>query len=121
MVTMSINLDETARRFVRRLEDKEAERRGASIARVRGDVATAVGLAPGTLENLRKSRTKGVRARVYMALRVAMVALLKQELAALLDEFQGICADGIPLDVDEAQEVRASIAAISAALKEAAK
>jgi hypothetical protein len=118
MPAVPFDLDERAIRMTRRIEDAEAKSRGATIAKVRPDIAERAGLLPGTLENLRKGRVKGVAGRIYLLLRRVFIKQLQSELRALLHEFDDITSTGIPLDSDEASAVRESIAAIRAALDE---
>lgn len=56
------SVDYLTREWVGRLERQEAARLGTDLADARRRVARRLGIAPGTLENLRRGRTKGVRA-----------------------------------------------------------
>jgi len=69
-----------ARDWARRIEDRESARSGHSVATARKAVARKIGVAPGTLENLRKGRVKRITAFVYERLRAAVIRELEQEI-----------------------------------------
>lgn len=69
-----------AQAYERLLVDKEAARSGQSSNAARRRVASKVGIAPGTLENLRRGRLKDVTAYIYAKLHASVIAELEAEL-----------------------------------------
>lgn len=65
------------------LEDDAARRFGLPVKVVRPLVAREVGVAPGTLENVRKGRTKGLRGWIERKIDDALVRALKREAARI--------------------------------------
>ena len=81
-----VALDEAARRWAGELEERGARRSGVSRVQARRIVARRTGLAPGTLENIKNRRTKGVRGWVLGVLQAAYVREIENEIARLSDE-----------------------------------
>lgn len=79
---------ERARGWARMLEDREAARSGEPIHRAREAVARQVAVPPGTLENLRKNRLKGIAAHWYDQLRGGVIRALEAELRHVEFELQ---------------------------------
>lgn len=75
-----------ARYFVTTLEDAESSRQQLPVAEVRRTVARHIGTVPGTLENIRKLRTKVVPNWLMARLRAAFVAELQLEIQRLEHE-----------------------------------
>ncbi len=73
-------------RTVRWMEDTEAQRRGLSIRHVRPIVAREIGVAPGTLEDIRKGRLKSLRGHVERAIDAALVKFLEAQKKAIEHE-----------------------------------
>lgn len=82
------NVDAMARDWARHIEDREAARSHTSLSAVRRIVARRIGVAPGTLENLRKGRAKKVAAVVFERLRAAVIREMEHELARCAHELQ---------------------------------
>lgn len=102
--------DDQARHWARELENAEARRRGEPVERVRPLLARRLGIAPGTFENLRRDRLKGVRAWVYHALRDAYLAERERQHRALLHDIErtkAVCGSADPV----VAEVEALVAA----------
>lgn len=78
----------TARRLIVRLEDSEAERRRESIAQVRPFVASRLKTAPGTLENIRRYRSKVIPNWLMERIRAEFIKLLQSEIQGLEHEIQ---------------------------------
>lgn len=76
----------TANRLTRRLEDLEAMRQSQPVRVARSSVARRLGVAPGTLENIRRLRTKIVPNWLMARIRAAFVAELHSEIARLEHE-----------------------------------
>ena len=66
-------------RVVTWMEDQEALRLGRSVKSVRPALARDMGIAPGTLEDIRKGRLKGLRGRVERAIDSALVRFLERQ------------------------------------------
>jgi transcriptional regulator with XRE-family HTH domain len=81
-------IDATARGWAMRLEDAERKRSGCTLPAARGAVAARLGVAPGTLENIRRGRTKGVRASIFERLCLAVADDIQGEIARLEHDLQ---------------------------------
>lgn len=68
------------------LEDDAAKRMGRPVREVRPILARQMGLAPGTLENVRKGRTKALRGWIERALDAALIKALKHQQARIENE-----------------------------------
>lgn len=79
---------ERARGWAKLLEDREAAKSGQPLATAREAVARRIGVLPGTLENLRKNRLKGIAAHLYDQLRGGVIRALELELAHVEHELQ---------------------------------
>ncbi|MDQ2079506.1 hypothetical protein RA307_04870 [Xanthobacteraceae bacterium Astr-EGSB] len=73
----------TASRFVATIEDVEARRLGVNTIEARRAVASRCGIAPGTLENLRRERAKVVPHWIMARVRAAFIAILQSEIQRL--------------------------------------
>lgn len=76
----------SARHMAIVLEDSEAKRLGIKVAKARPRVASNLGTAPGTLENLRRRRLKSVPSWLLSRLRAQFLKLLQAELGRLQHE-----------------------------------
>jgi hypothetical protein len=76
----------TVNRLARVIEDQEARRLGIPVTSARSRVANRIGVAPGTLENLRRLRTKIVPNWLMNRLRVEFIAVLQSEIQRLEHE-----------------------------------
>lgn len=71
-----------ARKWITAIEDGEARRRGLRVHQVRSDVAAAIGVSVGTVENYRRGRVQSViSAREYELVHSAYLAEIQQQLA----------------------------------------
>lgn len=77
---------EQARKWARTLEDAEAYRLGIPVAEARGSLAHRLGVSPGTLENLRRLRTKIVPNWMMTRLRTEFVPVLQNQIMRLEHE-----------------------------------
>lgn len=75
-----------ANHFARHIENAEAKRRGTPVDVVRPVVARRLGVAPGTLENIRRQRSKVVPNWLMARIRAAFVAELQSEIGRLEHE-----------------------------------
>ncbi|MDR6953816.1 hypothetical protein J2X65_003179 [Ancylobacter sp. 3268] len=108
--------EDYAAALVIRLEKAEAARTGLSVSEVRPIVARHVGLAVGTLENIRRRRIKAIKAHVYRTLLAAADRWLCAEIAKLEHERAVIAAQAGHSSTRDLAEVDAHIAAARAAL-----
>jgi len=110
-------LELTAREWATALETKERNRSGASVPNARRNVARRIGVAPGSLENLNRGRTKGVRAFLYEKIRAAFIRECEQEMARLAHELEMARQAGLRVDGVEIGEIEAHFTAIKELLK----
>lgn len=82
------SFDDLARQYARTLEDREALSNGQPITKARESVARRIGVPPGTLENLRRQRIKGIRAWIFERLRTAYEADCERQLKLLEHELE---------------------------------
>lgn len=113
----SAAIEETARHWTRELEAREASRAGVPIRVARRTVARRVGLAPGTLENIKLGRTKGVRAFVFEKIRAAFLREAENEVRRLEHELAMARQIGADARCDEVLQIIADRAAILEAMK----
>lgn len=89
------------------LAQRESERRGGGDARsFRGDVAERVGIRPGTIDNIGRSRIIHISTTDYEAIRAAMIEEKQAELGelrALADSVEA--AQRVDIDVAAARRV----------------
>ena len=76
----------TVNRFARTLEDVEARRLGIPTRDARGRIANRLGVSPGTLENIRRLRTKIVPNWLMNKVRLELIAVLQLEIQRLEHE-----------------------------------
>jgi hypothetical protein len=76
----------TVNRLARVIEDQEARRLGIPVTSARSRVANRIGVAPGTLENLRRLRTKIVPNWLMNRIRAEFIAVLQSEIQRLSHE-----------------------------------
>lgn len=100
--------DEQAGRWLSLLESRERSA-GKSAPGARATVARRLGVLPGTLENISRGRTKGVRAWIFETLRAAVIRDLEGEIQKLEHELEvaRLCASR--LDEDEVFAAQAAI------------
>ena len=77
---------ETVHRLARRLEDAEAKRLGVRISEARISLARRLRTSPGTLENIRRLRTKIIPNWLMARIKAEFVSVLQQEIARLEHE-----------------------------------
>jgi len=80
---LSVSLDDDARKWAERLEERESASSGLSLALARQRVGRRIGVAVGTLENLRRGRLKGLKAQILERIRVAFITDLEIQMKAL--------------------------------------
>jgi hypothetical protein len=87
-------------------------RRTKDRARARNNVARALGTAPGTIENLQRSRLKRISGWLRDALRARVIRELESEIARLQHELAVHKQTGVDPRSDEATAVRADLSAV---------
>lgn len=76
----------TLNRFARLVEKSEARQLGISEQQARTRIANRIGVSPGTLENIRRLRTKIVPNWLMNKVRLELVAVLQLEIQGLEHE-----------------------------------
>jgi hypothetical protein len=77
---------EAVHRFARRIEDAEAKRLGIRVTEARVSLARRLRTSPGTLENIRRLRTKIVPNWLMARIKAEFVSVLQNEIARLEHE-----------------------------------
>ena len=77
---------ESVHRFARRIEDAEAKRLGVRVTEARISLARRLRTSPGTLENIRRLRTKIVPNWLMARIKAEFVSVLQNEIARLEHE-----------------------------------
>jgi len=101
--------DLQAQEWARSLEDRERARSSLPLQGARKIVARHLGIAPGTLENLRRGRIKGVRAELLERLRACVVGELETEIDRLNHELEMARAGGHRASAGEIAEMAAEV------------
>lgn len=112
-----MSADVLARNWVTRLEQREARTAGTTLAHARTTVARRLGVAPGTIENLRRGRTNGVRAWLAEKIAQAVVREILTEIRGLEHELALARQCGARAGGDEIAEIETGLAALAKALK----
>ena len=108
--------DTAVRAELIKLEAMRASSMGVSKAYARKVVARDTRLAPGTLENIRNKRTKGVRGWIAETIRNALLRELEREIARLTHEHQCLLASGASHRDSEMEQVGADLARVRQSL-----
>lgn len=111
-------IDATARDWVIRLEEAEQKRSGTPLPIARRAVARSLGAAPGTLENIRRGRTKGVRGWIVERLCRAVVNEIQFEIARLEHDLQVARQCGLGALESEVCEMEARRAELRAIIRQ---
>lgn len=104
-----------ARNLTRILIDQETRRSGSRV-HAQKQVARSIGVSPGTIENLMRSRLKRVSGWLRDALRARVIRELEAEVVRLQHELAVLLQTGEDPRSDEMAAVRADLSAILAAL-----
>ena len=102
--------DQAVRSDLTRLEDIRAGSLGASVEFARASIARETRIAPGTLENIKRQRTKGVRGWIADTIRGALVRELHREITRLNHELEMLLQRGVDHREPEMAEVQSLIA-----------
>ena len=109
----------TANRFVSALEKAEAKRHGIRTIDARPIVARQLGTAPGTLEGIRRLRSKIVPNWLMARIKAQFVAVLQEEIARLEHEITVARQVGVPHSDDDLQAAEAQMVAAKEILRTA--
>ncbi len=93
------------------LERREQHRSGVRLMEARKRVAHRLGVAPGTLENIRRGRTKGVRAWIAERILNALMRELETEMRRLSHELSRLKKCDLDAREDEVSQVEALLEA----------
>jgi hypothetical protein len=91
----SAEIDLEASTWARYLEAHVAYRTSVPLRIAREMVARKIGVQPGTLENLRRGRTKGIRVWIAERIRAAVVKELEAEINRLTHDLEMARASGV--------------------------
>lgn len=109
----------TVNRYVRSLEKSEARRCGVKESKARVNIASRIGVSPGTLENFRRLRTKIVPSWLMNRIRSELIAVLQSEIQRLEHEVHLARQTGIDHRDDDLQAAEAQVAAAKEILRSA--
>jgi arginyl-tRNA synthetase len=112
-----VAVDAAVRADLVRLEEIRAARSQTSRKNARKAIARETQIAPGTLENIKNMRTKGVRMWVAQKLRDVLLRELQREMARLQHEYQILVASGSSHRDSEMEQVVADLARARKALE----
>lgn len=102
-------------KWCERLEKRQLAR-GKPIAEARRSIARAIGVAPGTLFNLRNKRLKNVGAQIHQGLRQLLIHELTEEMRRHENEIEHLKRLAGPAAELDLFEVEAQLAKIKEAL-----
>ncbi len=106
----AVSFDGLARQWVADLERKEAGRLSLPVADARPSLARRLGVPVGTLEGLKRDRTKGVKAWVFERLRAAIITETQREIARCQHELEVALQAGLDPRCDEMAALESAIA-----------
>lgn len=108
---------EAVHRFARTLEDAEAKRLGVRIVEARVSLARRLRTTPGTLENIRRLRTKIVPSWLMARIKAEFVSLLQAEITRLEHEITIAHRVGSTHSIDALQAAEAQMVAAKEILR----
>ncbi len=109
---------EAVHRFARTIEDAEARRLGVRISEARISLARRLRTSPGTLENIRRLRTKIVPNWLMARIKAEFVSVLQNEIARLEHEIHIAKQTGLHHSDDALQAAESQVVAAREILKE---
>ena len=101
----------TVNRLARVIEDQEARRLGIPVTLARARVANRIGVAPGTLENFRRLRSKIVPHWLMNRIRAEFIVVLQTEIQRLEHEIHIARQTGMDHRDDDLAKAEAQLAA----------
>lgn len=104
-----------ARNLANALIDRESRRTNDRVL-ARRNVARALGVAPGTIENLQRNRLKRISGWLRDALRARVIRELEAEIVRLQHELAVHKQTGVDPRSDQATAVRADLSAVLSVL-----
>jgi hypothetical protein len=110
---------EAVNRFARVVEDAEAKKLGVRIAEARITLARRLRTSPGTLENIRRLRTKMVPNWLMARIKAEFVSVLQAEIARLEHEITVANQTGAHHSDDALQAAQAQVVAAKEILRAA--
>jgi transcriptional regulator with XRE-family HTH domain len=121
MKSMSVTeVDERTAHWTDMLEMIERRRSGMTKVAAREAIARRIGVAPGTLENLERGRSKGIRAWIAERVRVAVIRELEREISRLQHDLEIARQSGARLDSPQVQQAFSALDAARTLIKQAA-
>ena len=108
---------EAVHRFARTLENAEAKRLGVRTTEARISLARRLRTSPGTLENIRRYRTKIVPAWLMARIRAEFVSVLQNEIIRLEHEITIARQTGVDHRDDALQEAESQVVAAKEILR----
>lgn len=102
---------ETVHRFARTIEDAEAEKLGVRVSEARKILARRLRTSPGTLENIRRLRTKIVPNWLMARIKAEFVSVLQAEINRLEHEITIANQTGAHHSSDALQAAQAQMVA----------
>lgn len=116
-----VTTDERARYRLTFLERLEVFRSERDLGDLRPDLAERIGIAPGTAENVRKRRSKGVRQWVAERIDAAFIRSLQEEIVRLTYELENALQSGARAGGDEVIEIETAMAKMAQILRRVGK
>lgn len=110
---------EAVHRFARTIEDAEAKRRGVPVSEARVSIARRLRTSPGTLENIRRLRTKIVPNWLMARIKSEFVSVLQAEIVRLEHEICVAKQVGLHHSDDDLQAAEAQMEAARQILRAA--
>jgi len=108
----ALAIEEKARSWVIKLQEREQKRSGANKPEVRRAVAEEIGVVPGTLENIERRRRKGISTTVFERIRSAFLREVGDEIRRLENERHMALQIGLDARCDEVAEIEEDLAAL---------
>ena len=107
----SMTFDDVARQWVSELEEAEAKRTGLDRADVRKSLAGKIGIAPGTIENIKRRRIKDFRrGGIGELIRSYMICHLQHEIQRKTNDLRMVLECGKNPGAAEVARLRDAIA-----------
>jgi len=100
----------TVASWANELELREQRKTGLRLQAARKNVARRIGVSPGTLENLKRGRSKGLRDWVIQRIHKGIMDELEQEARRLKHELEILRQCGLDAREDEVSKVESLIA-----------